>query len=281
MVSPTLPARYTFRTVHATGSHGLILCAVGPDGILRAIKTVDPAGPFPPGLFGREIDIQASLNLPGIIPVLDRWNIDGVEAMAMPWLPERLSDRVLLKPALALDLVCKLGRTLELMHSAEVIHRDITPGNILFSSPESREPWLADFGLAVRKGETDVPDIRPTPEFGMVAGGDPWDTRQDTHGLAASAWYAITGSAPGPAPSWRSLTRSASQAGNPVPVSLARRFSHWLKYPSMARDMVIEAQQLKNGLGDNPGEAKPTQTLGGWISGILGLGEPHADNHKP
>jgi hypothetical protein len=49
----------------------------------------------------------------------------------------------------------------------------------------------------------------------------------------------------------------------------------------MARDMVIDAQQLKNGMGDNPEEAKPTQTLGGWISGILGLGQPHADNHKP
>lgn len=246
MPSDALPANYTFVALHATGSHGVIMRAIGPDGSPCAIKAANPGQHFPPALFRREIEIQSSLRIHGVIPVLDRWSGEAGEAMALPWLPCKLSGRGPLKPAVAVDILVKLANTLQLLHAQGVVHRDITPDNILFSSPESLEPWLGDFGLAVRMGETEVPAVRPTPGFVFTNPADAWDTRQDTHGLAASVWSAISGGGPPPLNrSSKTLMAQALRAGNPVPEKVARQFSRWLRRPPTAISMVREAEQLK------------------------------------
>lgn len=247
MPTVLLPANYKFVALHATGSHGVIIRAVGPDGSSCAIKTANPDHNFPQALFRREVDIQSSLRVPGVIPVLDRWTGETGDTMALPWLPNKLSDKAPLKPADAVDILLKVAKTLELLHAQGVVHRDITPDNILFSSPESAEPWLGDFGLAVRMGETEVPSVRPTPGFGLSNPADAWDSRQDTHGLAASVWSAIGGGGPPPLScSWKSLTDQAQKAGNPVTERLARQFSRWLRRPPNASTMIRDAEQLKN-----------------------------------
>lgn len=246
MPSVALPANYTFVALHATGSHGVIMRAVGPDGSPCAIKAANPDWHFPPALFRREVDIQSSLRIHGVIPVLDRWSGEAGEAMALPWLPCKLSGQGPLKPAVAVDILVKLANTLQSLHAEGVVHRDITPDNILFSSPESLEPWLGDFGLAVRMGETEVPAVRPTPGFVLTNPADAWDTRQDTHGLAASVWSAISGGGPPPLNrSCKALMAQARMAGNPVPERVARQFSRWLRRPPSAISMVREAEQLK------------------------------------
>lgn len=247
MPTVALPANYQFVALHATGSHGVIVRAVGPDGLACAIKTVNPDRNFPQALFRREIDIQSSLRIPGVIPVLDRWSGETGETMALPWLPNKLSERAPLKPADAVEILLKVAKTLESLHAQGVVHRDITPDNILFSSPESAEPWLGDFGLAVRMGETEVPAVRPTPGFGLPNPADAWDTRQDTHGLAASVWSAIVGGGPAlSSRSWKSLSDQAQKAGNPVTERVARQFSRWLRRPPNALSMVRDAEQLKD-----------------------------------
>lgn len=246
MVSVSLPSSYRFLEVHAEGSHGVIIHAIGPDGLPCAIKSANPGRHYPPSLFRREMDIHSSLRVPGVVPVLDRWTSETGEAMALPWLPHRLSDRTPLKPDQALEILCKLAKTLESLHAQGVVHRDITPDNILFSSPVSPEPWLGDFGLAVKTGEPEIPAVRATPGFGLTNPVNALDPRQDFHGLAASIWSVIAGGGPPPVTrSRKDLMNQALLAGNPVTKRLARQFSKWLRRPPNASAMILEAEQLR------------------------------------
>lgn len=271
MASVRLPSAYTFQGVHATGSHGVILRAVGPNGLPCAIKTANPNRHFPPALLRREVDIQCSLDVPGVVPVLDRWTGESGEAMALPWLPHRLSDRAPLKPILALEILCKMAKTLESLHAQGVVHRDITPDNILFSSSASVEPWLGDLGLAVRTGELEIPAVQPTPGFGLSNPANAWDPRQDFHGLAASIWSVIAGGGPPPMiRSWKALMDQAVQAGNLVHERLARQFSKWLRRPPNASSMIRDAEQLTRKVASEPEGMPSLGRFFSWASRYLG-----------
>lgn len=248
MESVSLPIGYSFLGIHATGSHGLIIHALGPGGVPCAVKASNPEQHFPQALFRREVEIQSSLRIPGVVPVLDRWTGDSGEVMAMPWLPNKLSDRAPLGFPLAVEILLQGAKTLERLHARGVVHRDISPENILFSSPDSPDPWLGDFGLAVRVGETEIPEVGPTPGYGFPKPAKPWDARQDTYGLVASVWSVMAGGgAPSGRCSWKSLRRQSCQAGHPVPARLARQFSRWLNTPPDSSTLAREAAQLARG----------------------------------
>ena len=66
-----------------------------------------------------------------------------------------LGDYGALSGALVADLLDQLLDGLEYAHEAGVVHRDVTPANLLLDATGAGRPhlWLADFGLAVRSGE--------------------------------------------------------------------------------------------------------------------------------
>src|SRR5262249_41398833 len=95
----------------------------------------------------------AKLNHPNIVPVYDLGRtehglcyvvskyIDGCDLAA-----QVAQCRPLLREAV--DLAAVIAGVLHHAHTRGLVHRDVKPANILIDA--SKEPWLADFGLALR-----------------------------------------------------------------------------------------------------------------------------------
>ncbi|BAZ29360.1 serine/threonine kinase [Cylindrospermum sp. NIES-4074] len=100
----------------------------------------------------------------------------------------------------AVNYICQIGDALTELHNNSIVHRDIHPGNIMLS--KGRHPILIDFGLA---GE-----IEPASSFSKGFGNKDFapyeqfkgskEPTVDIYGLAATLYYAVTGTTP--ATSW-------------------------------------------------------------------------------
>lgn len=163
--------------------------------------------------FDREARLAASLNHPNICTILDIGDDDGVSFIAMELLQgESLKQRlrngpVPLQPLL--DIAVDVARALAVAHLADIIHRDITPGNIFIT--EGGTAKLLDFGLAktivveddddgesMTEGVTDLGVVPGTvhylsPEQLLKA---PIDRRSDLWALGAVLYHAATGARP-------------------------------------------------------------------------------------
>jgi serine/threonine protein kinase len=95
----------------------------------------------------------AKLNHPNIVPVYDLGRThDGLCYVVSKYIDGcDLSDLLARgRPPLreSVGLVAVLAGALHHAHTRGLVHRDVKPSNILIEA--SREPWLADFGLALR-----------------------------------------------------------------------------------------------------------------------------------
>lgn len=96
-----------------------------------------------------------------------------------------------------LHLGVKLAGALETAHQLGILHRDVKPGNILFT--DYGEPALADFGIAhIANGfKTATGVVTGSPAFTApeVLSGDAPSVASDVYGLGATLFCAITGHA--------------------------------------------------------------------------------------
>lgn len=247
-----LPVGYTLKAVHAIGAHGLVLCALDPQGIERAVKTRGSEGRFPAELFRREMALQASLDISGIVPVLHSWSDATGDGMVLPWLPTRLSDRTPLQFQEVIVIFEHLAQTVVDLHGSGVIHRDISPDNILFADASNKQPWLADFGMAVHIGNPSylIPAIRGTRGYVWLASPSSTDPRQDSYALVVSMWFALTGALPPPKPTFSNLKQLARQRGISIPRTWFSRFARWLSHPPQPRSLLAEVRQMHAQLSD-------------------------------
>ncbi|GAB90720.1 serine/threonine-protein kinase [Gordonia rhizosphera] len=96
-----------------------------------------------------------------------------------------------------LTLGIKIAGALETAHRSGTLHRDVKPGNILFT--EYGEPQLTDFGIARISGgfETGSDIVTGSPAFTapeLLSGSDP-SVASDIYGLGATLFCALTGHA--------------------------------------------------------------------------------------
>ncbi|MEV0048314.1 protein kinase [Nocardia rhamnosiphila] len=96
-----------------------------------------------------------------------------------------------------LHLGVKIAGALETAHRADILHRDIKPGNILLT--DYGEPALTDFGIAHIAGgfETSTGTITGSPAFTapeVLSGAAP-SRASDVYGLGATLFCALTGHA--------------------------------------------------------------------------------------
>lgn len=101
--------------------------------------------------FASEVHTLASLSHPGLVQVYDAGEHDGegyvvLELVDGPTLREVLAERGALPSPDAQALGAAMAEALAFVHARGVVHRDVTPSNILCGA--DGRPRLADFGVA-------------------------------------------------------------------------------------------------------------------------------------
>ncbi len=162
--------------------------------------------------FEREAKLVAALNHPNIVQIYDsdETAINGqpVYYMVMAYITGQSLRHVMetrhaagesLTPKEIMTIMESVCGALGYAHMQGMVHRDVTPGNILFN--ENGTIVLADFGLArlvsgarlTQTGMTTGTPIYMPPEQGM---GLPGDSRSDLYSLGVILYEMLTGRAP-------------------------------------------------------------------------------------
>ena len=136
--------------------------------------------------FAREARIGATLDHPNIVRVVDSGVLDGRPYMAMQ-LIQGCSLAALIKscaeattplpPTVLMHIACDLAAALEYAHRHDVLHRDVSPGNVLLS--DAGQCRLSDFGVA-RLVTEDLGLTRTRAFMGKV----PYVAPEVFHGMA-------------------------------------------------------------------------------------------------
>ena len=152
--------------------------------------------------FWRECKAQARLDHPNIVPIYAADGSDYGLWLAMrlvkgPTLREILNKEKL-DPERVLELLTPIAEALDVAHEHDLIHRDITPQNILV---EDRHPFLADFGIT--KGRRDRSLTRTGQFLGTLdyvapeqIEDQPTGAATDVYSLAAILFECLAGRVP-------------------------------------------------------------------------------------
>ena len=207
-----------------------------------AIKEILDLSPGMAARFEREARLTARLQHPGIVPVYEIGQFSGGRAFyAMPRLPgttlrEAIAHAHSLPERLALlPVVIAAAEAVAYAHSQRIVHRDLTPANILIG--KFGETVVIDWGIAkdLEASETDITDPEPRRESASLtaagavigtaaymppeqAGGEPIDERVDVYALGAILYHLLAGHAPYRGPTTEAVL-SQLRAGPPPPVA--------------------------------------------------------------
>src|SRR5579862_6320292 len=104
--------------------------------------------------FIAESQMVAALDHPGIIPIYDAGESNGIVYIAMRYvsggdLAEEL-DRAPLEPERAVTILEQVAGALDTAHANGLVHRDVKPANVLVE--DGGRVYLTDFGIAKRAG---------------------------------------------------------------------------------------------------------------------------------
>lgn len=156
--------------------------------------------------FLKEIGRTAALQHPNILPVLDSGEFEGQLYFVLPYMEGGTLRQLLKREAhLEFSRVLAISRSvadaLDYAHQRGLIHRDVKPENILFTSGEA---CLGDFGIAraldlsgnIDASSTSKDMVRGTPAYmspEQAAGGTDLDGRSDIYSLGCVIYEMITG----------------------------------------------------------------------------------------
>lgn len=122
----------------------------------------------------------------------------AMELLPGQCLQDLLRDHGRLDEETALEVVEEVADALDCLHRRGLVHRDIKPGNIIWS--EERGAVLIDLGFAVEGGGSGGSDTTAgtvhyiAPEQAKGQGGI--DARADIYALGATLFHLVTGSLP-------------------------------------------------------------------------------------
>lgn len=149
--------------------------------------------------FSTEINNLERIDHPGVAKIIESDLSTDVPYIAVEYvegetLEQRISKNRPLEIQEWLDCLFKVAQALDYCHKSSVIHKDVSPGNIILSEDG---PKLIDFGISYHEGDTRVtqPDqIVGTPAF---MSPEHWDSRpkleMDIFSLGSTFIYAGTG----------------------------------------------------------------------------------------
>lgn len=152
----------------------------------------------------REARLTARLRHPHAITVHDVVEDGGEPYLVMEYLPSRSLAEILLdRESLPAEDVARIGvqvaSALAAAHAEGVVHRDVTPANVLLG--ESGVAKIADFGISRAAGEGTVTGggfVAGTPAYlaPEVAGGHEAGFPADVFSLGATLYRALEGTPP-------------------------------------------------------------------------------------
>ncbi|TDU90302.1 serine/threonine protein kinase [Kribbella voronezhensis] len=188
------------------GGMGVVYLAEGPVHKEVALKVLRPHVAHDPtarARLEREATTLQKVNHPGVAGILDhdlRGDRPYLVTRFIPGRPldEQVDERGPLTPQRWLPLAGCLAESLQAIHQAGVIHRDLKPGNVMMFNGK---PVMIDFGIAQA-----ADDLRLT-QTGLVIGtpgylapelieGEMVSESADWWGWAATVAYAATGRRP-------------------------------------------------------------------------------------
>ncbi|AXX31521.1 protein kinase [Actinosynnema pretiosum subsp. pretiosum] len=153
----------------------------------------------------REGRIATRLRHPNAITVHDVVEHDGTPCLVMEYLPSHslgalLDERGPLPPGEVARIGGLVASALTAAHQAGIVHRDVTPYNILISHDDG-DVKITDFGVARAVGEGTVTDARQvvgTPAFlaPEVASGESASHASDVFSLGSTLYTAVEGHPP-------------------------------------------------------------------------------------
>src|SRR5437870_6632 len=156
--------------------------------------------------FRPEAEAAARLEHPGIVPIHEVGERDGSCYFSMKFVEGGQLDEVVKQTPMSLrqaaELIAKVARTVHYAHEHGILHRDITPGNILLD--QKGEPHLTDFGLArLVESESTVTrtlEVLGTPSYmapeQAVGNNAAIGSVTDVYGLGAVLYQLLTGQPP-------------------------------------------------------------------------------------
>jgi serine/threonine-protein kinase PpkA len=233
-----------------------------------ALKVMAPALVADPAFskrFLREARTLAGLTHPNIVAVYD---VGATESLLHYFAMQHLDNgdlvariqRGMAEPELV-RIVTGISRALGFAHQRGVVHRDVTPGNIMFDSAEN--PVLTDFGIArsqhgsTRITHTGVSIGTSSYMSPEQARGGEVDQRSDLYSLGALLFEALTGHPP-----YRGADGFAvayAHVFEPIP-RLPNHVAHWQSFIDkvLAKDpseRFDNAEQFAMALSDVPVQA--------------------------
>jgi serine/threonine protein kinase len=200
--------------------------------------------------FEAEARAAAAVAHPNVVTIYDTGVDDGAAFIVMECLTgHTLADEIASGPLpadRAVPLLAALLDALATAHEHGVLHRDVKPGNVLFTADGT--PKLVDFGIALSGDGDDL------TETGIVLGtpvylaperlaGDPATPQSDIYAMGVVAYEMLTGERPfrgaltGPlaAPITRAMARRPQDR-----FSSAREFAHAITHPRTEIDLPTQ-----------------------------------------
>lgn len=208
--------------------------------------------------FTQEARAASALNHPNIVTVYDIDAAEGVDFIAMEYVPGETLGQLISNKGLrlkdALEYAVQIADALAAAHAAGIVHRDIKPSNIMVSGKGRAK--ILDFGLA-KLTETTAPaesdatrTLKLVTEEGTIIGtvaymspeqleGGEIDARSDIFGFGAVLHEMLTGHRAFQGKSRASLI-AAVMHGQPPPVSSLGPVSppllDWVVHKSLEKD---------------------------------------------
>ena len=267
--APSLPG-YRVHRVLGIGSTATVWSATAPDGSDVALKVVPVHGPLSRAgadAVHREVAALSAVDHPRVVRLREVSAVDGALVLVLDRavggsLGALVRARGSLEVAEVAQLLTGLATTLADLHASGVVHGDLSPGNVVFDAHGTA--LLTDLGLArvvshlgpaggpgpLDPGTTAARAVEGTPGFAdpaATAAGP--STAGDVHGLAAVAWYALTGSVPGPAAARVPLTVLAPEVGDDLARTLEAAISPVPAHRPAAADLARAAAAAAAGGG--------------------------------
>ena len=180
--------------------------------------------------FQIEAQALARLDHPNIVEVYETGVRDGQHFISMEWmeggdLRQLLKDNGRPLPSRrAAEITRTIARAVDHAHQHGVLHRDLTPRNILFDA--KGEPHVGDFGLAkmlnVESELTRTGVGMGAPGFASPeqAIGREVAITSDVYGLGALLFFTLTGRPPFVAKSLEEYAEKVARAAAPTPIRL-------------------------------------------------------------